>query len=308
MPQKFLLSFILAFSLPAFGHSLKGDIHFRRDEVSTHLELIHQFVQASRSAMLLEKEKNDQQFKDFGFGLFYGYKSEFAKLDEAGQRKHIDDLLAKKFGPDPSHWPKNYTYPVVISCIQYVMRYLKFGFLSTGQQHVFEQIDRYMDRNDYDGLALQRALVQLGWNGVYWNQDVNVDHGTQPNNEKKNGARPTWHRWAYNVARTQGHYYQVPISDFLINYLPAKNSSTVAEIHGIERLQLVPFYMGIAHGAYHTFLGHDGNITESHMSYNPEKPDNLEDAPFYPSWDIERYYSGAFVIPPGYWSLLPPWQ
>ena len=67
---------------------------------------------------------------------------------------------------------------------------------------------------------------------------------------------------------------------------------------GLERLERIPFWYGLARGGRHTFLKHNGVVSEFHYVSDPDDADAITEEPLA-EFD---WLSGVIMVPPGSWS------
>jgi hypothetical protein len=65
----------------------------------------------------------------------------------------------------------------------------------------------------------------------------------------------------------------------------------------LEKLENVPFFVGVANGGIHTFVGHKGSVCDFHWTAQPDDKDAMTENPVRQwKWD-----TGLYLVPPGYW-------
>jgi len=156
----------------------------------------------------------------------------------------------------------------------------------------WKEIEKYVRERQSFGKYLMQKLQERGWEAVFWSPDV-----VKPADGKSEHA--SWYR---NVINGKP-YYGVNIDHLLINYRPSRGSSVTRDLSGIEKLKQVPFWVGIANGGYHCFLGYNDRLNESHSTLSPDNRKNIEDNPFM-NWGTSTspwYLSGVIMVPPGTW-------
>jgi hypothetical protein len=65
----------------------------------------------------------------------------------------------------------------------------------------------------------------------------------------------------------------------------------------LQKLENVPFFVGVANGGIHTFVGHRGNVCDFHWTAQPDDRNAMTENPIREwKWD-----TGLYMVPPGYW-------
>jgi hypothetical protein len=287
--------------------TFKGSIDFTNAEIREH--------NFGLPALITTANKRTDEFRAIqnawiercGIGLLYGYLSPYSKLTTAQREDYI-----KKNATCPT--PPKVSDIYVTSCEYFVNKYLQKGFEEIDQAAVYKRINKFLNDNDRDGLALAFALRKLGWKIVYWNVDVNKTPPL-PEDRKIVGQNPADHEWSTRIALTKKDYYGVPIDATMINFAPLKNSQTKRDSSSYARLSDVPYYIGISHAGFHVWQGSYGNVTESHSFWDPIDKHNIEVGMFNPPYESPTgrtveykgkqetfyYYAGIIAIPPGSW-------
>jgi len=204
-----------------------------------------------------------------------------------------------------------------ISCVDLTRRCLGAGFAKAGMESTWKKIDTYVKANGVSGTDMQKALVDLGWESLYWNPDPSQNEVWDAEDLKLNPLDPTkvepfnpnrkwmpvWggHAENYNAVMRKGEYFQIPVSD--------KQTLVGFKMQPPANFEKVPFFVGTAHSGYHVFPGTMGKVIEAHSVRALSSKDNLQISDFNPidqehaggpRWtDTEHYRSGVIVIPPG---------
>lgn len=135
-------------------------------------------------------------------------------------------------------------------------------------------------------MDLAKELKKDGWQSIYWNPDAkNPDDGN-----------PEHSFSALQVSRGKG-YYGMEIDATVQNYRPTSGKSTRQDLSGINKLNDVPFFFGLAKGGIHTFVGRSGNVNEFHWSETPDSKHAIQETPLK-DWG---WNSGVIMVPPGTW-------
>ena len=66
---------------------------------------------------------------------------------------------------------------------------------------------------------------------------------------------------------------------------------------GMDQLEKVPFWFGVAKGGMHTFVGSGSTVNEFHWSDDPDSTNAIDETPLAKfAWE-----SGVIMVPPGTW-------
>jgi len=242
-----------------------------------------------------------------GIGLLYGYVSKYSTLSSEERQSFIKSHATCGTPPQVDDVR-------ITSCEIFANRYLAKGFVATGQADVYKRIDRFLNDNGRDGLALTFALRKLGWKIVYWNTDVN-QVPPLPSDRTLVGLTSDDHILDTRTALHKHVYYGVPIDSFMINFWPLPSGNTIKDEVALRALSRVPYYVGISHAGFHVWTGSYGNVTESHSFFDPNSDRNIQIGEFHPPLasptgrEVEYqgkkqmfyYYSGIIAVPPGPW-------
>jgi hypothetical protein len=203
-----------------------------------------------------------------------------------------------------------------ISCINLSRNCLSEAFHAAGQDDFWKKIDDYNMAHHNSGPYILVGLQALGWKIMYWNPDPSRnadwdkwDHERYPTNKQKEWGD---HSYIYNVQIPQHKYMTFDVDDTttLVGFKTSPPKAFTSQ----------PFFIGIANGGYHVFVGSLGNVIEAHSARDPLGFDNLQNTPFNPikigmnppmtkepieggggaplSTDDEHYRSGMLAVPP----------
>ncbi len=295
------------FTARPFASTFKGSIAFTKSEISNHSFGLPALITTANKKTDEFRAIQTEWIEKCGIGLLYGYVSPYSKLSEADRAAYIKTNATCATPPTVKDIG-------VTSCELFTNRYLQKGFEETAQAAVYKRINKFLNDNDRDGLALAYALRLLGWKIVYWNVDVNAAPPL-PDDRKIVGQNPADHAWSTNIALKKKEYYGVPIDANMINFAPLKGSTTKKDLSAYARLSDVPYYVGISHAGFHVWQGSYGNVTESHSYWDPIEKRNIEVGMFNPPYESPTgisaeyqgkrqtfyYYAGIIAIPPGSW-------
>jgi hypothetical protein len=167
------------------------------------------------------------------------------------------------------------------------------------------------------GSVLARELQKDGWKVLYFNPDVE-EHQAEVHYQLDAQGQRVAVLDANNHLRyfdeqgsslrdldRTGKYYGIPVDGRIVNYNRVNGSGRSDDLTAIEKLRQAPFFFGIGRGGEHTFVGHDGTISELHWDREPDDPNVVGEAKFEdkdPSGNRQfGWHSGAVLVPPGTW-------
>ncbi len=137
------------------------------------------------------------------------------------------------------------------------------------------------------GLDIQQALVsELNWKGIFW--------APNPRFAYPDPADKSEHADAYRKVRESGNYKGLPVEESVVDYAPAKGSTTTKTTTQLEKLRRIPFGVLSARGATHMALIIRGVVYEVHWTETSDKPNVIQGTPLE-EWN---WLSGAIVVPP----------
>ncbi len=228
-----------------------------------------------------------EAISDTGVGLYYGDHSGFKKLSP-DERQQWVDKHASWFGDTPK-------MPKESSCIGWAMENVKAAYVAAGKGDRWAEIAATIIADKGDGKAkgtdLAKELKKDGWEAIYFNPDVR--HPSDGNSEHPLTAS--------QVAKGKP-YYGIKVDHQVVNYRPSApgdgENRTKQDMGGIETLRKAPFFFGIARGGDHTFVGHDGTVSEFHWDRMPNDKHSIEETPL----EAFVWNSGLVMVPPGTWS------
>ncbi len=247
-------------------------------------------------------ESHFNAIQNSGIGIMYGPKSDFAKLSQQDKQRY----LARHRKPGVGAPVPNET-----SCIGFVLKHLEEGYKNAGKEKRWAEIDRIVRDNNGEGTILLRELKKDGWTTVYFNPDTK-NPTTKVPSPSKDSMHHIWtatevakgNPYLAGVKTLKGERFEgIPIDDQVVNYRPTNPYQTTSQKAGLQKIREAPFFVGIANGGYHVYLGSQGNVIESHSTRSPLDPTNIEIRPFS-EWGLlagESYLSGVIAVPPGAW-------
>lgn len=280
-------------------------------------------------AVSLAIEKHVNGLSQTGIGSMYGPKSSYALMNDKQKLDYINK--SKKPGTLPE-------MPKETSCIGFVQNFLRTGYSLSGMGERYKEIDKRLAWSNGQGTHLLAELQKDGWKLLLWAPDAR-NPTTRVQNPSKDTAH---HTWAYGMAKqgkgymkgvlSYGHVFEGLKIDYVVSdyrpTLPAINSEdaktnhaaptktkTLRNLDADELLQRIPFFVGVANGGYHVYLGSKGMVIESHSTRGPTDNTNIEFRPLnqFGLFKNESYLTGVIAVPPGVWEesiteniLVPP--
>lgn len=182
-----------------------------------------------------------------GFGTHYGDTSAFHALSPDDKAAYI----AAHAGPEPPLSPEAMTRS---SCVEYSMELTASAFGELTPADAWQALDMQVRRASLRGTALAGALVDAGWQAVYFNWDTTYQGFAHPDLE---------HSYALSVARSDASYYGVPLRGLLLDG---------AHDERIRRaMDSVRFGVLVLRGGYHVVVIVDGVVHELARSEGPDE-------------------------------------
>ena len=241
-----------------------------------------------------------------GVGLYYGDHSPFhqdiLRGDRAGLQTQIDAMSA-------GDWRMTSIDPGFVtlesrsgqaarlqesSCIGWVMQNVKNAYEGAGNEERFAEISRRVKEADLRGTVLCEELQNEGWTAVFYSPRTADDLSESGEREKlgalnmaKAGARV----WKSPVPGSRGIRCDAVVTGYR-GTTPDNHTEAL-----LEKLENVPFFVGVANGGIHTFVGHKGNVCDFHWTAQPDDRNAMTENPIREwKWD-----TGLYMVPPGYW-------
>ncbi len=243
-----------------------------------------------------------------GVGRYYGdhgsFYAEVRANDRAGVNARIEGwtrrqwtLAAMSRGRVDIRGPNGATATIKeSSCIGWVMENAKAAHEAAGMAARFAKIEQRMRDADLRGTVLCEELQKDGWTAVFYSPRTAADLGAAGENEKLaalNMAKAGALIWrASTVEGSRGVECDVVVSGYRDT---APDAATEALL---RRLESVPFFIGVANGGMHTFVGHQGNVCDFHWTAGPDEKRAMTEEPVREwAWD-----TGLYMVPPGFWT------
>jgi hypothetical protein len=237
-------------------------------------------AQAGRSSIQTLRNRHQRSIEQSGVGLFYGDHSSFHAMSPEDRATWLHDNAR---GPVPKGLRES-------SCIGWALENLSRAYAAVGRSNRWAEIEADVVKRGSIGTVLAEDLAKDGWEAVYFNPDVNHPKDGDPE-----------HPATARIVRDRGTYYGITVRRSVINYAPSDGSRTVKDLSGEQMLERVPFFFGLARGGRHTFVGHDGIVSEFHWMAEPNDADAIQETPL-PDFD---WLSGVIMIPPSTWPGSP---
>lgn len=268
-----------------------GDFSASYAEQSHHSRNIHRLAQVAYSCMQREIRHHQSFYRRWGISPFYGTGTSYAEMNERERQNYMRRMglptyLTQEMRPT--------------SCVGFAADCFQEGFEAIGQGEVWERINRYALRNDYDGGAIIDALQELGWTVMYWNPDTsqNKDWDEEEKADDPSNEKRFWgYHWYRNLTvNRHGRYYK--------NYVDDKTTLVDFGTRVPRAFSEAPLFLGTAHTGYHVFPGAFGHVIEAHSTRSLRDYQTIEEATFNPLKNggapRGKYRSGLIAVPPGY--------
>lgn len=302
--RAFVLSFCLLILFSGSAFAWQGEIYFDEYDRQRHAAGIGRVMDGATACLRNDLDRHQSFYDRFGVSRFYGDRSSFGKLSQAGRLEHIQGVL-RRLGyssrdiPSTSRHILSQMEPT--SCVGLVLKCLGQGFRAAGQGDLWDRIAYYGRINAQDGTAIQHALRALGWRVLYWNPWVaystrwdEIERYKDPTNKNRFWGYHDY-RWRTVNSRSRKYLYNT-VDDIttLVNFARSVPAS----------FRRVPFFVGTAHTGYHVFPGMYGNVIEGHSTRQITDRQTIESSAFNPLQEggapRGNYYSGLVAVPPGY--------
>lgn len=214
------------------------------------------------------------------------------------------------------------------NCIVYLLEACELAHRMSASLADWKRIKSHM--KDGTGPTLAKGLEEVGWLGLYFNQDVAHPFDLDWSLTRK-WARGH-HRYSFQQVRKYGNYgtEKLKVKDLIINYRPttqyakyeadkidkdfggshfpgadklngqpiATKDQTKKESVKIDKLKKVPFGLVNAKDGLHTAVIVYGDVYEVHWDKGPDDQLLYEATNFENDWG---WISGIIHVPPGHW-------
>lgn len=333
MKNAILFTLVASFALSTTAFGRASEIRFRSKEIRKNAENAHQISEVA-AACLQRHMGAHLKFHDANkYSKFYGNRHPRYKTPEGRKEallKILPALAARVKAGEPAaiqELNRREKELQTTSCVGLAVTCLGEGFIAADMEKTWDKIIEWVGRTGDDGTPLfygtdlQKALIDLGWQSLYWNPDLSKNESwdllEREYNPLKEGKQwnSVWggHAYRWALVLNSQEYYGIPVHDIqtLVNF-------GVAPPADFKR---VPFFVATAHAGYHVFPGFHGQVIEAHSMRDMSSRENIEVGPFNPlnqplngvaggtgapKWtNSEHYRSGVIVVPPGYIARKP---
>jgi hypothetical protein len=254
-------------------------------------------------------QAHNDAIDETGIGRYYGDHSSFhgnrndkAALDATVRSMTNDQWSVTKTGIGKTELagPEGATATLKEnSCIGWVMENTAAAYKAAGKGDRWAQIEQKVKDAGMRGTVLAEELQKDGWTAVFYSpktKDQLLASGTKDDKEKaaalamaNNGAR-VWK--AGGVGDSRGVKVDTVISGYRDSEPDAQTEAA------LKQLEDAPFFVGVANGGRHTFVGHKGMVSEFHWDAEPNSKNALEETSVR-DWEWD---TGLYMIPPGQWT------
>ena len=241
-----------------------------------------------------------------GVGLYYGDHSRFHEDILRGNRSNLQgEIDAMSAG----NWRLGALEPGAVeienssgqsvrlqesSCIGWVMQNVRAAYGGADHGGRSDEINQRVKEADLRGTVLCEELQKDGWTAIFYSPRTADDLAGAGEREKLgalNMAKAGSRVWKSPIAGSDGVRCDAVITGYRGM---APDSETEAQL---QKLENVPFFVGVANGGIHTFVGHNGKVCDFHWTAQPDDKDAMTENPIREwKWD-----TGLYMVPPGYW-------
>jgi hypothetical protein len=316
---------------PLLSHAGTSGVAFTPEEVAASRANSAKIAETAAACLQSTWAEHKAFYKKNGYSKFYGSRRpDYATVDgrKAELMRILPELANRVRAGNPAaiaELSRREAELETTSCVGLAMKCTGEGFSAAGMNSTWSKIYSWLGRPGsdgqplFEGTDLQKALVDLGWDSLYWNPDVSQNEIWDQMDRQLNPLQPgkewmpVWggHAELWAEVLHRHIYYGIPISDIqtLVNFGIAPE----------DDFKQAPFFVGTAHAGYHVFPGFAGKVIEAHSVRDLDSVDNMQLGPFNPlnqpengvesgngspRWTrSEHYRSGVIVVPPGF---LPP--
>lgn len=241
-----------------------------------------------------------------GVGLYYGDHSRFHEDILGGNRSTLQgEIDAMSAG----NWRLGALEPGAVqienssgqsvrlqesSCIGWVMQNVRAAYGGADHGERSDEINQRVKEADLRGTVLCEELQKDGWTAIFYSPRTADDLAGAGEREKLgalNMAKAGSRVWKSPIAGSDGVRCDAVVTGYRG---VAPDSETEAQL---QKLENVPFFVGVANGGIHTFVGHNGKVCDFHWTAQPDDKDAMTENPIREwKWD-----TGLYMVPPGYW-------
>ena len=270
-------------------------------EGGSNQAMLEQFRQlmggrAAKESVNTQTAEHHRLRKERGAGLYYGDKSDYHGLSEKEKQNWLQEKAMEKGGENAVTIEMSEL--TQSSCIEWAMEHVKAWYEGAGQSETFAAIDAQTRDADLKGTVLAQILVRHGWQAWYTNPDTSyTGPADSPDSE---------HTYSNHIAKTQGSYYDVPLTGRLVD--------TDANPELLNALERLPFFLSVTRGGMHVTAGVDGQVNELARGEGPDSSVIYQD-PYRDIIDVYKevygggeegehkarrlWGSGLILLPPG---------
>jgi len=151
------------------------------------------------------------------------------------------------------------------------MQNVKNAYEGAGNEERFSEIRRRVKEADLRGTVLCEELQNDGWTAVFYSPRTVEDLAESGEREKLdalNTAKAGARIWKSPVPGSQGVRCEAVITGYR-GVVPDSHTEAL-----LEKLENAPFFVGVANGGIHTFVGHKGNVCDFHYFHWTAQPDD----------------------------------
>jgi hypothetical protein len=177
------------------------------------------------------------------------------------------------------------------------------AYKAAGKSARWAEIEQRMRDNGMRGTVLCEELQKDGWTAVFYSPRT-AENLKESGEQEKLGALHMANAgqriWRAPGAGSRG----VKVDAVISGYRDSEPSPETEAL--LKRLEESPFFVGVANGGTHTFVGHRGQVSDFHWTAEPDNADAITENSVR-SW---QWDTGLYMIPPGQWARsarpMPP--
>jgi len=297
---------------------------------SKYVEYIKTFGVTPYQSILMDKMLSEFSFVNF-YDIERGYDLEIGNGD-------LEIAALGKVSREQTL--PNFKRPIKTDCLEWCLLNLGQTYKESDMSQDWKQVIETVVENSNNtliskkygfkgalGTELAKVLVNDGWTALYYNPDTAIPRDKpaillSKEEVKKTELRFLWYdyfvKWtehigSYNTAKKTMRYYNMPLTDLIIDYNPTTeledirftiktlvqvNSPVVKKTDKVEKLKQIPFGLLLARGGQHSAIISYGKVYEVHHVAGPTNKNLIEIKDFEKEWN---WLSGVIIVPPGYW-------
>jgi hypothetical protein len=258
-------------------------------------------AEKARDSMNRAFSDHELRLAQTGVGTYVGTHSNYIKSSPQERKKTLENT----FFPGEA-----IEEPIPMGCLKWVMTHLKAGFTGAIAKAVldgdapkaaslsahYRTIEATMNKDKASIMWLVEPLRKAGWTVLFFAPDTRHP-------DEKYEQMKRYQNDVITTALKHRRYMGVPIDGFVLDYrpthLPNESEQTPKNPTALDALNHVPFFVGLARGGFHSFVGSNGRVNEFHRTYEPGGLSKraIEETP------LSRFdwNSGLILVPPGEW-------